>query len=383
MACPSCGQPVNDEDRYCAQCGHRLNTEDKKMNRLWLLPAITAFAFIITFTSYFLYQHQKTVDAMNFFDKGERLSLDGDYTSAQAAFQKALEHRSKFQAAQKNQNITGLAIKIDDKIQEAKALKKDENYQESLNKLQEAENGLIQTKGKVANHLNERIKELRDKVSIAQINVKLKQADTLTELKALYNQSQNLTTDKGKEVAKTVKDKIVTIAKQQATSYLKEQRYESAQTVLDKSLALFPDNKNLLSLQKTVKSKKESYLKAQEQRLQEALTAAEKERKHNENEAVEVANVNLKVNKNGDMTVQGTVKSTATVSIHSVNVYYTIKGKNGNVINKGSCYATPYKIYPDEQGTFKNTHYNDSKKANKTKKQHYQVSVSKVQWYLD
>ncbi|QST01387.1 zinc ribbon domain-containing protein [Pontibacillus sp. ALD_SL1] len=381
--CPYCGTRINSDEIYCVSCGksvpediHTRSKEYKKsFNTWWILP-LSVLLFSITFTggSYWFIDHRST-KAEEKLEKGEELALEGNYESATKYFNDALRLTYKFPAANQNKQYMDLAIQIDSLIKDAKYYIANEQFQEALKTVEKAEGKLNNMDGELIQKLIEDIVTIRNKAKVAQIKANINQDPSISNLKSVLWQIEAIQNEKAQTMANTIQEQIISHAFSNANEALKQNQFSIARSYVEEGLRYAPESQKLQSFKTTVEKEKAAFETAQQNRIEQAMNAAEEEHKKNKNDAVEIVKIEKNLNKQDNLVVNGKIKSVATVPITSVSLSYNLINKDGIIVDKNEVYIYPDTLYPDEVGQFEFTHY-DVQKA-------LQVKINKVKWFLN
>ncbi len=337
---------------------------------------MSVLLFCITFTggSYWFMDHQST-KAEEKLEKGEKLALEGKYESAADYFDDAVELTFKFPAAHQNKQYMDLAILIDSILQDAKYYIANEQFPEALKKIEKAESKLNNMDGELIQKLIEDIVTIRNKAKVAQIKANINQDSSISNLKSVLWQIESIQNEKAQDMATTIQEQIISHAFSNANEALKQNQFSIARNYVDEGLRYAPESQKLQSLKTTIEKEKAAFETAQQNRIEQAMIAAEEEHKKNKNDAVEIVKIENTLNKQNNLVVRGKIKSVATVPITSVSLSYNLLNKNGMVVETNEIFIYPDTLYPDEVGQFEFTHY-DVHKALK-------VKINKVKWFLN
>lgn len=365
MHCPKCGVKVQKEDLYCMECGYNLaNRKNEPMSRdfRWILPVLALILALGGLTGYYFYENQATKAAMKSFHQGETAAFSGKYIEAEHHFEAALKKRPHFPAAKLDLKVARLGELTKKNLGEAAKAKNQGNYSQALKQINQAETYIQGYSGKVTDNLELSINSVRGTTMVAKLEHDIKKKSSIQQLAPLLTTAESLNTPFAGKVEVQIRKKMVSYAYAKASDYLKENHFSEALTSVKAGLLYDSNNAKLLNMQKSIEEQQSAFAKAEENRIQQAMAAAAKEKKNNEHNAVKLVNVKAKLNPNGDLTVSGTVKNVAKIPISLVSVNYTLKDAKGKTYKTNETYVTPNKLYPGDKGTFDYTHFNVGKK---------------------
>lgn len=382
--CPYCGTKTNEDEKFCVHCGKALPEDfseraqasgPKQFNRMWYLPiSIFILAILALGISYLIYDHN-TTQAKDMFSKGEQLALNGNYNEARQHFEQAIELSHSFPAASKNKLFMKVAASIESDIKEAITLRDNQEFQKSLKQINDAEKKLKNYNGEVVKKLVEQIVVERNETKVLQLKHLMDSEASIENLKLLLWKAESIQNAEGKEIASQIRERIVSHAFSTANEELKGKHFTKARKIVEDGLRYAPNSKKLQSLKTTIEKEKTAFETAQQNRIEKAMIAAEKEREKNSKDAVELVDISAELDEYGDLIVKGKIKSVATVPINSISIQYELLDEEGNVILTNDVYTYPDTLYPDEVGKFEFTHY----KMNES----LDVKIKKATWFLD
>ncbi|TCT18075.1 zinc ribbon protein [Melghiribacillus thermohalophilus] len=382
--CPNCGTEVKNEELYCVKCGEKLPEDLNRrvaapsstgFNKWWVIPITTFVVSILLIIGYYFLLENQITKARQTYAKGVELAEDGQFSEARDTFLDALKYKDKFPAASQNAQFMEIAEEIRRLLNSSDQLKKDGEYQEALNLITDAEGKLNNYKGTVVNQLLDQIVQQRNDIKVAQLTYKLEQKPSVQDLKSLLWQAEAIQSEEANEIVQSIRKRIIDYSYSNANEKLKMNQFSDALAFVEDGLKYAPDSSKLKSLKTTIEKEKVAFETEQQQRIQQALNAAEKERERNKNDAVEIVSVQTKLDDYGDLVVKGEIKSVATVPIYSVTVIYHLIDKDGHTQLTNEVYVYPDTLFPDETGNFEFTHYDIDEEL--------KADVEKVTWFLD
>ncbi|MCT2534342.1 zinc ribbon domain-containing protein [Aquibacillus koreensis] len=347
--------------------------------RLWYVPIVMIFIGLITIGLYYLHLEDQEKLAKKAFTQGEQLALDGNYHEAMTSFEEANKLKSNFPSASLSKDFMEIALKVQSKLILAKNYKEKRQFQEAFTLINEAENNIKNYNGDVVSHLVNDIVAERTDTKINQLREKTENNPSIDQLKLLLWEAEAIKHEVAQEIAANIREKIVAHAFSNANEQLKEKQFSNAREIVDEGIKYAPDSEKLLSLKTTIEKEKTAFETALEQRIEQAMSAAEQEREINKNDAVELEDVNVEEDEENNIVVSGKIQSVATVPINSISVEYMLLNSDDEVITSNEVYVYPDTLYPDEEGKFEFTHFDEDIKKNEQLK----VKIEKIKWFLD
>ncbi|SET92959.1 hypothetical protein SAMN05421676_11145 [Salinibacillus kushneri] len=380
--CPFCGTEVKQEEEYCINCGKPLpNDLNERMsknqgfNKWWFVPISGLFLAIIVFIGFYFFLSYQENQAVEAYEKAEKIAVEGNFQQAKNLFKEAKEHKSYFPAAVQNAQFMDIALSIQNQIQSANKLMDEKAYQQGLKITKQAEEDLQNYNGEVVDKLLEQLVKTRNEIKTAELKNKLSQDPAIDDLKLLLWQAESIQTDEAKSMAKEIRTRLVDFTYSTANESLKLKQFSDAMAIIEDGLRYAPENEKLQSLKTTIEKEKVAFETEQQKRIEQAISAAEQEHELNKNDAIEMVSIKSKKDEFGDLVVTGTLKSVATVPIYSVSVSYNLLNGDGEVVESNEVYVYPDTLYPDEEGHFEFTHYEV--------KEELKAEVDQVKWFLD
>ncbi|QTM99249.1 zinc ribbon domain-containing protein [Sediminibacillus dalangtanensis] len=384
LYCPYCGSKTNDDELFCIQCGKKLPedrydriAEPTVSKRIWYLPAASFIISILAVGfSYFYLQHQ-TQQAKEAFQAAEEKALDGAYDEALIQFKTALQQKDNFPAARENKSFMEVALRSKLDLKQAEDYAGDENYQKSLEKIDEAENNLKVYDGEAVDVIIDEVVTKRSEVQLNQLKEAMENDPSIEKLKTLLWQAKAINSEEAETITGTIEEKIISYIFSTANEQLSQKQFTDARDVVEEGLNYVPDSDKLQSLQTTIEKEKTAFETEQQNRIEQAVTAAEKEQNQNKNDAVEMIDVSISKDDQGKAVVSGKLKSIATVPVYSISVDYKILDPEDDELLTNEVYVYPDTLYPGEEGKFEFTHFDTN--AQDTSK----VEIEKIKWFLD
>ncbi|RPF52277.1 zinc ribbon domain-containing protein [Aquisalibacillus elongatus] len=385
--CPKCGAETRDEELYCVSCGSKLPTDtderfnepsEKGFNKWWLAPLSTLIlvlliAIIIHF--YLDYQQDKAVET---YEEGIELALEGQYLNAKEKFRQSLEYKSNFTAASDSMEFMDIAIEVNEELNAVDSMIEEQSFQQAINLTQDIESQLNKYNGEVINELLSDILEKRNEIKISQVKYQLEDDSSIDELKMQLYQVESINTDEAGQLEDQMKERIVNHSFNRANEELNQNHFSNALAVVNDALKYVPDNERLESLKTTIEKQQVAFETEQQERIQQALNQYEIEQENNANDAVELIGIETDRNDNDELIVSGQIKSIATVPIYSISVKYILTDQESDeVLAENETFLYPETLYPEETGQFEYTHFEIEDDVT------VDVNIEQIQWYLE
>ncbi|MRH41863.1 DUF2116 family Zn-ribbon domain-containing protein [Aquibacillus halophilus] len=383
--CPNCGAKIKADETFCTQCGKKIPEDiydrmpnEKQDYRLWYLPVIAIIIFLIVIGSYYLHLENQNKQAKKLFKQGEELGLEGNFPKALASFEDALAVKRNFPSAVTNKEFIQIAIEIESELETAANLSENKKFQESLELINTAESKIKNYNGEIVNMLINKIVGQRKATQLEQLSSKMSEQPNIDELKNLLWEAEAIKSDEAQVIAGNIRQQIISYIFSTASDQLKNKQFTNARDIVDEGLKYAPESEKLQSLQTTIEKEKTAFETAQEQRIEQAMSAAEEEREMNKNDAVEIVDIKVIQDDQDNLVVSGVIKSVATIPINSVSVEYILIDENDEEILTNEVYVHPDTLYPSEEGKFDFTHYDVGNENGNLK-----VKIEKIKWFLD
>ncbi|TMN23420.1 zinc ribbon domain-containing protein [Lentibacillus cibarius] len=382
--CPYCGTKVLDNEIYCVECGEKLpgdmqerQKKKKSFNNYWYIPMSVLLLLVLASGLYYIFMQHQSTKAAKLYQKAETYAMEGNYTKANDTLQKSLNNAHNFQQAKDALHFTEKAKSIQKNMEQASDLLDKKKFQQALALINEAEDSLTNYNGEAVTKLIDKLTKNRNRLKLAQLKHKLNQDPNIDDLKVLLWEADEIQSDEADKIMTSIRNQIVDYTFSKASEQLNDHQFSDALLIVEDGLKYAPDSKKLHSLKTTIDKEKTAFETAQRQRMEQAINSAEQERKLNENDAIELVTVQAKRDKQGKVTVQGKVKSAATIPVNSILVEYSLlTDDKTRVTNK--VYVYPDTLYPDETGQFSFTHYEIDQKTDDLT-----INVDRIKWYTD
>ncbi len=377
--CPYCGSTTKEDESFCVHCGKKLPEDidlrlmpKKNMSRFIYISLAIFIALSGICVGYYYYLQEQTEQALESYKEAEAYLLNGDYQQTLTSLNNALEHKENFPAAIELRDYTKLAIIIEEDLNVENT-----DYQESLMLINEGKKELSNYSGKAVEQLQEKLNNAQVNIQLEKVKAKLANEPSITTLQTILWEAEGIQDPEAEEIAQSIREQLIAYTSTKANQHIQEKQYSLARSVVENGLRYAPNSEKLLSLKTTIEKEKTAFETAEEQRIEQAMSAVAEEQERNENDAVELINITLSKDDQNNIVVSGELKSVATVPINTISVIYHILDEDGERIVSNETYVYPETLYPDEQGQFDFTHFDlDNKQV-------HQVEIDTITWFLD
>lgn len=400
MFCSQCGNKLNQTDKFCSKCGEPIKSQENLVGekelavassenqpveqmetdstgtlKKWIVPLGAAALVTAGLAADYTYQTYTNKKVEEWREQGEKFALAGDIEGGREKIQLALNKRPDATTLQNDLKILNDASSISKKIEEAHELTNNRKFTEALEKIEQAKKDLQTRKGNVYGVLTKKVQKEEATTTVAQIKSEMSKKKTMEELVSLLTRLDGFTDDEAKKVKSSITEKIATLAYTDASKALNRKDFTAAINIVDKALKYDSQNKKLMSFKDTVKKKRASFERAEQQKMEMAIEAAAKEEMKNRTQAVELLSLNSRINDTGDFEVFGEVRNVATRQISSIRMYYDIVDSTGTAVYSGMTYVYPYLLDIGEAGSFVDTQYNTGDMSS--------ARITGVEWILN
>ncbi|MFC3039917.1 zinc-ribbon domain-containing protein [Virgibacillus xinjiangensis] len=386
LYCPYCGTEIKIGEKFCVHCGRQLPVDlenriselHSNSGRSWLLPGMVLVIMLAALGSYYIYLQHTTNKAKELYTLGEQSFKEGELHTARNSFAEAAELTSGFPQAEISLQFMDIALKIDHSLKKADKLRENNEFQQALSVVNEAENELKNYRGSAVDQLLEKISTERETIKTAHLSERMKEEPDIDQLKLLLWEAEDLTGKEGADMAASIRDKIIAFTFSNASKQLNNYHFNDAKLLVDDGLKYAPASEKLRSLKTTIEKEQSAFENARIQRVEQAINTAAQDDQLNEKDAVKLLSVQAQKDGEGNLKVSGEVKSVATVPIGSIQAEYALITGDNEEIFSNKVYVYPEKLFPGEKGEFEFTHYEAGLQNEKP-----DVEVKKVTWYTD
>ncbi|WP_246206595.1 zinc ribbon domain-containing protein [Virgibacillus ihumii] len=350
----------------------------KEFNKFWYIPIAIVVLVVLSTGSYYVFMQNQIADAKNLYKKAEEVAMEGHFNKAKQLLNESLKNSKNFAQADLALSYVQKGIDIKSNLAEAENLMKQQEFQQALSIINDAEDSIMNYEGAAVTELINTLTAKRNAIKIEQLKYKLGHDPSISELKTLVWEAESIKTEEADKITNKIRNQIIDYTYSKASKQLNAKQFSDASIIVEEGLKYAPESEKLQSLKTTIDKEKIAFETTQRQRIEQAISTAEKERKFNQNKAVELVSVSLDNNQQGNLIVKGKVKSNATVPINTILVEYSLLTKDENAFSSNEVYVYPDTLYPDETGKFEFTHYDIDQKDREIK-----VQVDQINWYTD
>lgn len=383
--CPHCGSSIHEEEHFCVICGKKLPLhmeerikETRVFNKWWMMPIATIISIFLIITIYFFILQSKHEQAEHHYLLGKDFIEEKQFKDARKEFDVALSYYPSFNQAQIAVDFLKTAEDVEEKLKEIPLFIEDKEYTKALDQINTYEDAFGNLQGQVMNDYINKLNDERDIVELEKIKNELSDDPSIQKLKNFLWDAQSINTEEGIEIADEIQSEIIDYTFSKASEQLNNNQFNDALLLVEDGLKYAEDSTKLQSLKTTIDKEKSSFETAQQERIEQAITIAEEEKEYNQNDAIQLEEVDVLSNDQGNIIVKGKVKSAATVPLTSVFVEYELSTGEDEPFETNRVFVFPDVLYPDEYGQFEFTHYDIDKKEKDVS-----VNVNKITWYID
>ncbi|QNG61568.1 zinc ribbon domain-containing protein [Bacillus sp. PAMC26568] len=382
MQCLHCGETeIDGFSNYCPNCGKKLymNDQERNLSRtskrvLYILPAASLVFVSGLLLAGYHYEAAINEEVIALQKKTEQSALKGNFDKALQYAEKGISLRNDYEVLK---NEKDLITRIQDYHQ-------DMDYINELiqnNDLEQAAKEIDILTRIVSPHSSPLFSNIQKDLIKADVNVtvgevkqqinKLNSIDELAEQLKTVSVLDDIEADMVKE---QIQSKMVMIGSVKAEKDLSNKQFNSAIVTVDKALQYDGDNEKLLSLKEKIISEKASFEQAEQKRIEKAVSAA-KEEERLKAEAIDISNIEVKVDEFGDATTTGKIINTSSHPIHSITVQFTVLNKEGKEIEKGKTNVYPNEVKPGMEADFEHITYGVNEKIT--------LKIKNISWFAN
>ncbi|HHU20709.1 MAG TPA: zinc ribbon domain-containing protein [Bacilli bacterium] len=377
--CPKCGAAVYSDETFCVNCGDKLpnNLADRLFIKQWsfkyfLLPIVLVILIIglsaIIYTIYSI----KINDATAAYYQAEEALLLSDYQLADEYVSNAIEIYPHFEQAKQLKQFTQFSVNTLADLTEL------ESNQDKLQLILQAKNELMNYQGEAVNIFQQQLLTKQKNLQIEMVRNKLAEDPKIEDLPLLLWEADSIQDPEAYQLVKQIRDQLITHTTNQAYSYLNQNQFSLAKRIVENGLYYVPNDLKLTSLLNSIMKEQESFIAAQEARLEQAFSQYEVEQEMNENDAIDDLVIEFKINSEQQLVVSGELTSVATVPIHAVLIHYVLIDQDGEELETNDIYVYPETLYPGESGQFDHIHFEKN-----LIEETVDIQVTTVTWLLN
>lgn len=377
--CPKCGASVYSDETFCVNCGDKLpnNLADRLFVKQWrfkhfLFPIFLVILIIGLSAIIYTFYSIKINDATEAYYKAEEALLLSDYQLADEYVSNAIEIYPNFEQAKQLKQFTQFSVNTLFDLTEL------ETNQDKLQLILKAKNELMDYHGEAVNIFQQQLLAKQKDIQIEMVKNKLDEDPKIEDLPLLLWEADSIQDPEAYQLVRRIRDQLITHTTNQAYSYLDQNQFSLARGIVESGLYYVPNDVKLTSLLNSIIKEQESFVVAQEERLEQAFFQYEAEQEINENDAIDNLVIEFKINSDQQLVVSGELTSVATVPIHAVLIHYDLIDQDGEELDSNEIYIYPETLYPGESGQFDHIHF-DLKLIEET----VDVQVTSVTWLLD
>ncbi len=397
MFCHQCGAKVNQEANYCSNCGANLKEEDmsgenveqealldrssraKQSKFRHYLPVILPIASLLVLatiiSSYYFHEQNMNTKVIAMQSEAEEFALEGEYDKAKEILQAASDIRPNYHIVKNNIEVIKLMQDFQTSLQllDEKILEKE--YAEAEKLIIQLKESLPRIDGPLIKQLRSEIENKEATIKVSKIVEELEGLTTVSELARKLQVLSSVPSEDGAAVKEQVINRIVQLTVEEAELEIENKQFTRARSVIDRGLQYAVNDDRLLALRDRVQSEQEAFELAEQERLDKAIEAAEKEDLQNKTAAVEVIHLEAELDDFGGLSVTGQIHNIATTGIYSVTITYNILDKEGVIIDTRQTTAYPYHIPQSQYGKFEDYYFGIFEEV--------KVEIENITWYLD
>ena len=397
MFCHQCGAKVNQEANYCSNCGANLkeefmseeqvdqeafedrsprtNQSKLKTHLPYILPLASLLVFAIIICSYYFHEQNVNEKVMAMQSEAEEFALDGDFDKAKEILQVASDIRPNYHIVKNNIEVIKLMQEFQESLKQLDEKIEGKQYEDAEKLIIQLKDSLPRIDGPLIQKLRSEIEDKEATIKINKIVEELEELTTVAELARKLQVLSSVPSEDGMAVKEQVINRIVQITVEEAEQEIENKQFTRARSVIDRGLQYAVNDDRLLALRERVQSKQEAFELAEQERLDKAIEAAEKEEIQNKTAAVEVIHLEATLDDFGGLSVAGQIQNIATTGIYSVTITYNILNKEGELIDTRQTTVYPYHIAQGQYGKFEDYYFGILEEV--------EVEIENITWYLD
>lgn len=341
----------------------------------WLVPVLLALLVSAGVYGYYSYELMQNERVTSWQNEAKRQATHGSYGLSVQLLDKAIAVRPKLASLQADRAIAQEAADMARNLNTAGSLLKDNKLEETKQLLDEVSQSLNKREEELFEPLRASLKQQQAELTVQQLQSELDGIESVQELISKLRVADSLNNEEAGTVREQIVARIGELSIQEGERLLERKSFNDAASAVGIGLEYDSGNEKLKSLKEKIAAEKKAYEDAEQKRIKLAQQKAAEEDLKNRTAAVEVENLTSTLDENGDIHIHAELRNTATKTIYSVYVEYSLLDDSGNVINTGTIYATPDQVEPGETAVVDNIYYNAYQKA--------QVRIDRAGWFLE
>ncbi|WP_339216405.1 zinc ribbon domain-containing protein [Ornithinibacillus sp. FSL M8-0202] len=399
MFCHQCGDKLVDESTFCINCGAKVDQDNQITEQIqspetpntsihshetsppqvetngkktltthslfpYVIPLISLVLVSVFLIFTYLSEQRKNDQVLELQQTAEANALEGNFTEATKLLEDAIEIRPDYDVLQQNLDEVNRAQTFADQLDAALTLSANQQFDQAEQELTTLTNQLAAENSPLFTSFEVLITAEEETITIEKIKLELPTITNIDELANKLHTLEGLSNTEAEAVKTEIMDKIVQIAFEEASTLYTDGYFEEALAMLNKGLNYSSNNEQLLAFKDEIEQAITAF---EEQAVQDDL--------HNRTAAVEVTYFDAVLEENGDITISGTLNSTATVPIYSLTVYLAIFDEEGNFLFEDVLFVEPYELNPGDEGIFEGVLEDVNQEA--------YIEITNITWYFD
>ncbi|AGX06402.1 hypothetical protein B14911_03764 [Bacillus sp. NRRL B-14911] len=339
------------------------------------LPLVSILIAAIGLSYYYFQEKEVNAEVLGIMKSAEETALKGDYEASKKLLEEGISKRPEYTALKGNLDLVNLALELEGILDTASSKIKKTEFNAASKGLASLKSKINDSESPLFEPFKAKVEEKEVQIAVGTIKKELNGLKTVDELAGKLSILATLPEKEATPVKTEILNKIIQISTDDAEGKLKGKQFTDAFSIIDKGLEYATNDKKLLAFRDRVEQERSAFEQAEQQRIEQAMEAAAQEDLKNRTAAVEVLGVTAEVDEYGDLYVTGEVKNTATASISSVTIYYSVYDADNSYITDGSVTVYPYYLEPGESGSFDDIYYGIYQDAT--------VDIDNITWYLN
>jgi tetratricopeptide (TPR) repeat protein len=307
----------------------------------FLVPLLSLVIVTVVLVISFTTEQKKNNTVLELQKSGESEALAGNYDAAIKAVDEAIKLRPDYEILQLNLEETNKAKEFSAQLDSVSKSISSQDFAGAEQLLATLKEQVNTNNGPLFANFQANITKEEERISIGKLIQEVASINTIDELASKLSELESLSSPEAESVRSEILDKIAQITNTEATDFLANGQFAEALNVVNKGLSYKTDDEELLQLKEKIEQEK---VAMEEQAAEEDL--------HNRTAAVELLTFTANLEDNGDISIEGTIKSNATIPIYTIVLYYAVYDTNGEFLLEGSVNVEPNQLEPGDEGTF-------------------------------